>query len=203
MVSEPSADIGYLEEVALWSQIDALSNSNGTSANGQDISYWFGPRQSGSKYKIDGYYESAIAFNPNWAKNGVALCGADAAGYLNTTSEGKSCLTVDYLGNITANSIKSNGNIEVGNGSSLLLPTSDNSSRAYMFNSIISGISVLSLNSDAGIYQAFKSDAFIGTISTPTSSTANCIKGQFQDDENYHYVCVSDNKWKRVQLQDF
>ena len=41
------------------------------------------------------------------------------------------------------------------------------------------------------------------TLTTPSSSTATCTQGQFSDDANYHYVCVSTNKWRRVALGDF
>lgn len=41
------------------------------------------------------------------------------------------------------------------------------------------------------------------TLSTPSSSSAPCKSGEFKDDQNYHYVCVAPNKWKRVALSDF
>lgn len=41
------------------------------------------------------------------------------------------------------------------------------------------------------------------TLSTPSSSSATCTAGDIKDDANYHYVCVSANKWKRVALSDF
>ncbi|CAI3953021.1 unnamed protein product [Commensalibacter communis] len=47
------------------------------------------------------------------------------------------------------------------------------------------------------------STKFIGTLLTPTSSSAPCTMGEFKDDTNYHYVCVATNKWKRVALSDF
>ncbi|BBC81060.1 hypothetical protein AcetOrient_orf04134 [Acetobacter orientalis] len=40
-------------------------------------------------------------------------------------------------------------------------------------------------------------------LKTPTSSQASCSAGQFMDDENYHYVCVGKNHWKRSALSDF
>lgn len=45
--------------------------------------------------------------------------------------------------------------------------------------------------------------SFQGKLSTPSSSSASCNAGEFKDDTNYHYVCVSQNKWKRVALSDF
>lgn len=47
------------------------------------------------------------------------------------------------------------------------------------------------------------SNGYRGPLFTPSSSSASCSSGQFADDANYHYVCVSDNKWKRVALSDF
>ena len=41
------------------------------------------------------------------------------------------------------------------------------------------------------------------TLSTPASSSAACNAGDFSDDANFHYVCVSTNTWKRVALSAF
>jgi hypothetical protein len=40
-------------------------------------------------------------------------------------------------------------------------------------------------------------------LTTPSSSSAACIAGQFTDDANYHYVCTATNTWKRVALSAF
>ncbi len=44
---------------------------------------------------------------------------------------------------------------------------------------------------------------FIETLTTPASSSAACIPGQFTDDAGYHYVCTAANTWKRVALATF
>lgn len=44
---------------------------------------------------------------------------------------------------------------------------------------------------------------FRAGLHTPASSHEACKAGTFSDDANYHYVCVSDGKWKRVALSDF
>lgn len=41
------------------------------------------------------------------------------------------------------------------------------------------------------------------TLNTPSSSSASCKAGDFTDDTDYHYVCVSTNQWKRLKLSDF
>ena len=43
----------------------------------------------------------------------------------------------------------------------------------------------------------------IVALHTPASSNEACTTGQFADDTNFHYVCVSTNKWKRVALSSF
>lgn len=116
---EPTANIGYLESVNLWAQTDSISEQNngivnGPAANGQDISYWFGPRQSASKYHIDGMFESAIVFNPSWSKNGSAICGSKASGYFKGSLSGTACLTVGEWGDIsTTGSVLIGNNIEL------------------------------------------------------------------------------------------
>jgi hypothetical protein len=47
------------------------------------------------------------------------------------------------------------------------------------------------------------SGGFREKLYTPPSSSASCKPGQFADDENYHYVCVAENRWKRVALSSF
>jgi hypothetical protein len=46
-----------------------------------------------------------------------------------------------------------------------------------------------------GVYRA--------ALKTPASSSATCTVGMFEDDTNYHYVCVATNTWKRVALSAF
>lgn len=173
---EPSQNVGYLESVKIWSQIDSLSDfhnnrAGGKAANGQDVSYWFGPRQSSSKYKIDGLFEAAVIFNPLWAKNGIALCGSDSGATYSQILE-KKCLTVDKKGNVFAMGAMSSGaGLIVKSGPTLL--------------------------------QSVFAQSYRQPLKTPYSSSAACDPGEFSDDINYHYVCVRKNKWKRVKLDDF
>lgn len=37
----------------------------------------------------------------------------------------------------------------------------------------------------------------------PSSSASDGIKGDFTFDSNYAYFCVDDNKWKRIQLEEW
>ena len=45
--------------------------------------------------------------------------------------------------------------------------------------------------------------AYRESLTTPASSSAACTAGQFTDDTNFHYVCVSSNTWKRAALNSF
>lgn len=45
--------------------------------------------------------------------------------------------------------------------------------------------------------------SFTQLLRTPKSSGASCQPGQFSDDSNFHYVCVSPDHWKRAPLLDF
>ena len=110
---QPSSNAGYVESVKLWSQVDGVSGNSGNpnSANGQDISYWLGPRQSSSPFKVDGWFESAITFNPSWSKSGIALCGSQSAQFIGLSNAGSACLTVDNWGNTSIS-----GSVAIGNG---------------------------------------------------------------------------------------
>ncbi|WP_146882450.1 hypothetical protein [Acetobacter nitrogenifigens] len=65
------------------------------------------------------------------------------------------------------------------------------------------GDNVISLSDDfvGKIFRA--SQYFQEKLTTPASSTAACNEGQFSDDQNYHYVCVQKNRWKRVKLSSW
>jgi hypothetical protein len=41
------------------------------------------------------------------------------------------------------------------------------------------------------------------TLATPATSSDSCIAGDAWDDTNYHYVCVANNRIKRVALSAF
>lgn len=50
---------------------------------------------------------------------------------------------------------------------------------------------------------AIAAGGFQGALMTPKTSAAQCSPGQFEDDVEYHYVCVAKNRWKRVALSSF
>lgn len=52
-------------------------------------------------------------------------------------------------------------------------------------------------------FSGVKAGGYQETLMTPASSSAACTAGQFTDDANFHYVCVSSNVWKRVALSSF
>lgn len=72
-------------------------------------------------------------------------------------------------------------------------------------NVICDGTPLLSLNSVESVFSntVITNSNFRSPLRTPSSSNQNCTPGDFEDDENYHYVCVSLNKWKRSPLSDF
>ncbi|GAB6854092.1 hypothetical protein [Asaia astilbis] len=227
---EPSKDVGYLESVKLWTQVDGVNDKhNGVTqadaAAAADISYWFGPRQSASRYNVDGVFESAITFNPAWSKNGVALCGLNADRFQGSDLAGTACFTVDSWGDastsgtITANNgavVKGSisvsgggtfgGNLDVNNGRSVVLQPSATGAASLLAYGDVSPVQkapMLRITNSKGGWSYLRVDAVIGTLDTPPSSSASCEPGRSEDDQNYHYVCTSPNHWRRVALQDF
>ena len=73
------------------------------------------------------------------------------------------------------------------------------------------GVAILSTNDtntklaglELGGSQILFSGAMVHALATPASSSAPCVPGAFEDDADYHYVCVARNTWKRVALSAF
>lgn len=190
---EPMADIGYLEPAMLWSQVDTLtgyvdSSTGATTARGQDISYWFGPRQSATKYNVNGSFESALVLNPGWAKNGAALCGINAASNSITTGStaGVGCFTVDSSGNASTNGTLSTGNISVSAGDSVAIAPSSGNYIPYIY---APNDTTIALSNNAGPYVGIKA---LGTSSlgsttitgTETVTGASTFSGNASFSEN-------------------
>jgi hypothetical protein len=53
------------------------------------------------------------------------------------------------------------------------------------------------------VYHSIIAPFFIGNLTTPSTSSAACTAGQFEDDATYHYVCTATNTWKRITLVAF
>ncbi|MBO1359171.1 hypothetical protein J2D73_05090 [Acetobacter sacchari] len=60
-----------------------------------------------------------------------------------------------------------------------------------------------SIQGDVKASATITARGYIETLTTPSSSSAACTRGQFTDDADYHYVCVAANHWKRVALSNF
>ncbi|ATJ90744.1 hypothetical protein HK16_18490 [Acetobacter senegalensis] len=116
---QPSTKTAYNEAVKLWARVNAVSNP--TSANnpvtGKDVSYWLGPRQSSTQFKIDGTLLSALGYNPVWSPGGAALCGADE-----TDNTGNACLTVNHDGSASVGNLTARGQIASQSASLSSLP---------------------------------------------------------------------------------
>ena len=88
---------------------------------------------------------------------------------------GQGLFSVDGLGNITATSLTlTGGDVKAGN--------------LQVNNLKVNGEDVMTAKN------------MRVNFSTPASSSAPCTAGQIGADENYVYVCVTKNKWKRSKL---
>ncbi|AAW61040.1 hypothetical protein [Gluconobacter oxydans] len=124
--------------------------------------------------------------------------GGDASitGY-NGTFTGAAQVT----GDVTAGgTVLGKGGVSVGNGQSLILFPSTTGDYSYLTGTSATQISAkTSVGGDADI----SGHMFKENLVTPASSSSACEAGQFTDDANYHYVCISTNTWKRVALSSF
>lgn len=97
--------------------------------------------------------------------------------------------------------------VTVSQGSELAFLPADNSANEHPVLMAIDSTH-LSLSSSAGSLTSLttgtiSAQKFHETLNTPLSSTTDCTAGDFTDDVNYHYVCVTTNHWKRAALSDF
>lgn len=199
--------------------------------NPEDNSVHIGAWRGGSQFGVEGTslghygeFKGDLVFNPGWRKGGLALCGS-INGFANNAT---SCLGLAPGGQVSINpnqtatgislNIDPNGFIggSAGSGSLIIgqiptghataigayLPTAfgNNVEELAIGTSTVrsldnSGNEVISGKITAASYQE--------TLTTPASSSAPCMPGQFTDDSNYHYVCVAKNHWKRTVLSSF
>lgn len=165
----------------------------------------------------------SIAFNYNGIHyGGICLLGYDSNQGLCQEGDG----SVNFAKNITAQS-----SVLINSGSLLRFASDNNTNAVYLYTKynytdddkskgvadtrgdlyigtqVAGGANIRGVNGYYGrtltVSQSVISPKFVGTLSTPSSSSASCTAGEFKDDANYHYVCVSANKWKRVALSDF
>ncbi|ATJ89441.1 hypothetical protein HK16_10550 [Acetobacter senegalensis] len=103
---QPSTKTAYNEAVKLWARVNSVSNpaSVNNPVTGQDVSYWLGPRESSTQFKIDGWMLGALGFNPVWSPGGAVLCGTNE-----TDNTGNACLTVAKDGAVNTQRLTVNG----------------------------------------------------------------------------------------------
>lgn len=161
------------------------------------------------------------------SENGTLFLGANKASFSLKEVNGKNGLSVDPGSFIMRGD---NFHVEVQQGDIISVdgngPNIDNNqanvhswltygggSAKYNFYSTVGANSdgtasapslLLSITDDEVITdKPLKAEKFIENLNTPSSSSASCTTGEFTDDTEYHYVCVSKNTWKRVALQSW
>lgn len=107
-------------------------------------------------------------------------------------------LTVDGATTLTG-LLDVNNDIHIDGGKSLFL-YDGSGNNTYTF---YSGGWIVTGSNGSQTYYGLSEPMYKETLTTPASSTSDCDAGEFTDDANYHYVCVSTNKWRRVALSDF
>lgn len=153
-----------------------------------------------------------------FSKGGVLLCGGRGSWSLSAPSCG---VQVDYRGKVIIGGVTTvlaqmnvNAPLAMGAGQDLQFLNSDGT---WEYAQSISGASIptiafkvggtggdASITAYDGRYTGkISADSYIENLKTPSSSSAPCTPGEFTDDANYHYVCVSLNQWKRVALSAF
>lgn len=208
---EPFRDAGWTSQFKMWQQVD--SNGYGDARhlqNQHDTSWWLGPRYGDSFYRMSdaGRTGGSIVFNPGWAKNGVSLCGdPDTPPARSVADKSATCFVLSDQGNASLR-----GTLLVGGG-------------AYAKTEILLAAGKLLFvgRNPSQVVEIFQGDQrqlmidarklavggdltarhYHEALSTPASGNAPCSAGDFTDDENYHYVCVAKDRWKRVRLEAF
>lgn len=184
-------------------------NRDATCADTHSIlgnSTWMGCSAAGQIVFDPQGYQGGIALGTGAGKNAnlglVVTPEGDAvapksmsATWLHTTS-----LNFDHNGAMQGTFYPDNWGNVIFDGANLVLVGSKASFEVYGQSNFHRTISA----SDISATGTVSTDGqFRAGLRTPTSSHETCKVGAFSDDTNYHYVCVSDGKWKRVALSDF
>lgn len=139
----------------------------------------------------------------------------------NTSGQNGAYLSTDGSGNVRVHAISSgqgalltdgdvrptgNVHLESPGGQIVFTPKSGSNISPYMFavdDHTISFSNSVGVQSTLSLYAVTASGYFSAPLTTPSSSSAACSPGQFEDDADYHYVCTATNHWRRVALSDF
>jgi len=189
----------------------------GTSATGTELAQWYptaaGDWQCGTSVSggcsirgVNSYYGSLMNLT-----GGITAGGAQINGSSDVTGNS----TVGGFQTVQSEMVVQNGGTWTDNG--LLVGTQPagyvaafgvyaNAGYGHSLVDVeVGGVSKF-LVDNAGngtLAGSMQAKSFIGTLTTPASSSDTCAAGQSEDDANYHYVCVSTNTWKRVALSSF
>ena len=145
-------------------------------------------------------WQNAIQFS----KNGNILFSVDGSGNIAGSSL--------YLGGVALNGDASNGSADVGNlANTVATPYVDlngfgQTNNVRLINDTNGQLTINTVtggNLQINAAGVFTTGSYHVRLETPSSSSAPCTKGQIGADENYVYVCVETNKWRRSVLSSF
>ncbi|MGB9198623.1 MAG: hypothetical protein WCB53_17000 [Terriglobales bacterium] len=140
-----------------------------------------------------------------YAKDGNGLFSVDGLGNIVGASL--------YLGSVSLNGDPINGSVDVGNTvNSSATPyinlngfgTQQNNVRIINdANGQLTISTVTGGNLQVNENGVFTAGSFHVNLATPSSSSAPCTAGQIGADQNYVYVCIATNTWKRSKLSSW
>jgi hypothetical protein len=139
-----------------------------------------------------------------YLKNGDAKFSVDGLGNLVATSA--------YFGGVGLNGDAGNGSIDLGNlANTAATPYLDLNGygKAANVRLINDGYGQLTINTASGATLQLNesglhtSGSLFVNLAKPASSSAPCTPGQLMADQNFIYVCVAENTWRRSPLAAF
>ncbi|MFT8951127.1 MAG: hypothetical protein ABF979_02540 [Gluconobacter sp.] len=223
-----SADVNATQPISMmgngvvngkYTELSFYGSQDGSSGNGSlhlgalessnpSLQYNAAPLCDGTAYMLDSGISASqcvqagqIVFDPSGYTGGVALAvgqGSNTKLGLVTESDGTARAPAGLrvgAGNAPSFSQVDSQTISLTN------QAGDTNGFLRLAGIVTTGVSTF--GGDTVTATTATAKAFRETLSTPSSSTADCTPGDFTDDANYHYVCVASNSWKRVELQSW
>lgn len=151
-------------------------------------------------------YRNSVTVTPSGSTSGLVLLYIDGAGNLTAGSTvALTCSGCTFASGVRSFPSNSMPLFSWTVTSGVLDATGGTDFRALLSGkNLLGGIGII-ISETAGTSMISVDPSMVSTqvLTPPATSSAACATGQFSIDNNYYYLCVGSNIWKRIALASF